>query len=216
MPIVYPIAAASFFLTYVLDKFLILRFYRTPPEYNARFSYWFVNGLFIGLIIHLGFSIWSYSVPGIFFFPDAATSQEISLNLGSLEFQTGINVDVLQRITAPHTLPLLVTFFVLIAHYTLFNFVLGIFGIKVKPKRKRGKKSNRDAEELLPALQEAQQSKYLRGLKSYNILQNPEYARAFGIPKSFANRHREVNEVRELPGGEVVPELPEKIRARYN
>lgn len=41
-------------------------------------------------------------------------------------------------------------------------------------------------------------AKYLRGLPSYSILQNPLYARAFGISREFAAQHSNVASVRNF------------------
>ena len=46
----------------------------------------------------------------------------------------------------------------------------------------------------------------IRGLDNYNILQNPIYARSFGINDAFAGQHRHVGSVRLLSKDQV-PEL---------
>ena len=66
MPLLYPISCISSILFFYVDKWSVLRFYRTPPEYDSQMSEFLVVILWLGLFGHLCFAIWTYSVPGLF------------------------------------------------------------------------------------------------------------------------------------------------------
>ena len=55
MPILYPIAASYTFLTYWVDKYLVLRHYRKAPTYDARMgaktAKWFKFAWFFHAIV---------------------------------------------------------------------------------------------------------------------------------------------------------------------
>jgi hypothetical protein len=61
IPILVPCAAIYFALQYCIDKFCLLRLYRTPPMYNADLSARISAILPYGLIIHLAFAVWAYT-----------------------------------------------------------------------------------------------------------------------------------------------------------
>ncbi|KAH9255443.1 hypothetical protein BASA81_006562 [Batrachochytrium salamandrivorans] len=196
MPLLYPIATISFWIFYWVDKTCVLRFYRTPPEFGSEMSSVLVIVLWLGVMGNLLFAIWAYSIPGLF----TATITPVSFS---------------QRINQPHILPL-----VLVCIPVLTLFVLtSLVGLTLSCRRccmkKRIKKSTRDLTNDyndLPPLRAAMQSGWLRGLKSYNILQNPKYRRAFGVSKSFCDEHSHVNSVVALPEGDGLPELPPTVR----
>jgi len=60
MPILYVCTFLFLFLTYWIDKLMILRFYRTPPQMDLSISRMFGLYIYIGVIIHLCFGIWTY------------------------------------------------------------------------------------------------------------------------------------------------------------
>jgi hypothetical protein len=60
VPLLLPIAAVGFALMYKLDKFLLLRFYRRPPQYDASLGEHAASLLPWALVLHLLFSTWMY------------------------------------------------------------------------------------------------------------------------------------------------------------
>lgn len=199
MPLLYPIAAVSFWLFYWIDKACVLRFYRTPPEFGSGMSSVLVIVLWLGVMGNLLFAIWAYSIPGLFAPPVTGG--------GAMGFS--------QRINQPHILPL-----VLVCIPVLTLFVLtSLVGLTLSCRRccKRRKRRVSSDQDDLPPLRAAMQSGWLRGLQSYNILQNPKYRRAFGVSKAFCDEHSHVNSVVALPeGGDGLPELPPAVRKWLN
>lgn len=61
LPIMIYIATASFFVSYWSDKILFLRYYRLPPQFNAKIQKVMSNLMPLALAIHLGFGVWQYS-----------------------------------------------------------------------------------------------------------------------------------------------------------
>ena len=68
IPILYPMAAVFFFITYFTDKWLLLRYYRKPPKFNcylARktlvwFKYIIVMHVIGGILMYSNSSILPY------------------------------------------------------------------------------------------------------------------------------------------------------------
>merc|ERR1711871_126300 len=65
MPLLYPIACAAFLVFYFVDLFLLLKFYQRPPSYNSQIAEFTVNTFTFSILLHLGFSIWSYGNPNV-------------------------------------------------------------------------------------------------------------------------------------------------------
>lgn len=55
LPLLYPISALYFGVTYWVDKYLLTKHYRKPPIYNTRIAkgalYWFKWALLVHVII---------------------------------------------------------------------------------------------------------------------------------------------------------------------
>ena len=66
LPVLLPIAFVTIFLFYQVDKFLLLRFYHTPPAYDAKLASGTVHLFPIILVIHLAFATWIYSMSDVF------------------------------------------------------------------------------------------------------------------------------------------------------
>lgn len=66
MPILYPLAALTFFLTYWLDKYLLLRFYRKPPVFDSYLTLKMI-GMFKGAFVcHVIVSFFMFTNINIF------------------------------------------------------------------------------------------------------------------------------------------------------
>lgn len=112
MPILYVCTFICFFLTYWIDKFLILRFYRTPPHIDLYISRFFSILILLGIIIHYCFGIWMYGNKSIL-----VDNSKTSLNLNSLTDQVknifkkskdSMVADIADRVTYPHNVILFI------------------------------------------------------------------------------------------------------------
>ena len=66
IPILMIIVAINFLLTYWVDKFLFISFYRTPPNHGADISHLATSVLKIGVLAHLLMTLWIFSQQKIF------------------------------------------------------------------------------------------------------------------------------------------------------
>ena len=66
LPLLMPTLAAMFALMYPIDKWLFLRHYNTPPQYDSHLSGLFTSLLPFALVLHLAFGVWQLSAPDIF------------------------------------------------------------------------------------------------------------------------------------------------------
>jgi hypothetical protein len=63
IPILYLVSTISFFLTYQVDKYLFIRFYKNPPQYTMAMAKQTVGIMRYSLILHfiVGFCMLSNS-----------------------------------------------------------------------------------------------------------------------------------------------------------
>lgn len=271
IPLLYLISTISFALFYVVDKWCVLRLYRTPPEYDSRISRRLVFILWLGLIGHVCFAIWAYSSPGLF--------APLPRDDVAPTFMTMTTSSFIERVFQANVFPLIIVGWLVVVMFILSTFasslcvclrscrsrmgccqrrsaevvakrfsggggganaviqsIKGLSGntdkssfptvsasavagaggesfadLKNVPNDARSEHS--EPKDDLPPLYVAKQSGYLRGLRSYNLLQNPVYRRAFNVPKTFCDEHSHVHSVLALSGSDVLPEIPEEIRA---
>ena len=78
----YPLAAVSFFMFYWADKYLILRSYRKPPNYDNTIALTLLGWFNYALIGHFVVSIWMYSNTKIF----TCNTLEMSVSFFHLDY----------------------------------------------------------------------------------------------------------------------------------
>lgn len=131
MPILYASCFLYFIITYWIDKWMILRFYRTPPHTDMFMSKLFSQLMLLGIIIHFCFGIWTYGDKQIFFDSNSALVKTINEYLDSI-FGTNIlapfsstnfTATLKERILLPHNLIILV-FLLIFFLIFLFKLVL--------------------------------------------------------------------------------------------
>ena len=61
MPILFPIACASFIVLYLVEKLLLFYGYRLPPMYDERLSQDVLNKLQFAPLLYLAFGYWMAS-----------------------------------------------------------------------------------------------------------------------------------------------------------
>jgi hypothetical protein len=201
LPALYPIACATFFLQYWVDKYLLVNFYRSPPAYSDKLLKWASGELSWAVVGHLGFAIWMYSVPGVFWdgvSSGSATSVEIGSVLGLVAQES--TFQIVQRLELDHIIPLYVFMFAIVLLRILAWAFHGVDALRAiccsaitcgvfddgTIKRRF----------LNPNYSDALAHGEIRGLPNYNILENPSYARALGIDAQFAREHKHVSALR--------------------
>ncbi len=128
MPILLPIAAVSFFVSFWVDKYLFLRFYRKPPHYDTRMGMKMTGLLPYAILLHLGFAAWMYSNRAIFssseYIVEAAQSGALSAG-GALKDATLTYSD---RLSQLHVVPFIVLFFAISFYMTLSSALQQVGG----------------------------------------------------------------------------------------
>ena len=65
LPALIPLACISFTLSFNIDRMMLLRFYKRPPEYTTTLVLNYFSVVPIVVLIHLGFSAWMFSDPTV-------------------------------------------------------------------------------------------------------------------------------------------------------
>ena len=65
LPALLPLACISFTISFNIDRMMLLRYYKRPPEYTTTLVLNYFRIVPIVVLIHLGFSAWMYSDPTV-------------------------------------------------------------------------------------------------------------------------------------------------------
>ena len=65
LPVLIAFAAFNFLLTFVVDKFMLLRYYAVPPSYDATIALMISQFLPWALVVHLANSCWMLSTESL-------------------------------------------------------------------------------------------------------------------------------------------------------
>jgi hypothetical protein len=137
MPILYVCTFLFLFLTYWLDKFMMLRYYKTPPQMDLYLSRMFEFYIYISVIIHLCFGIWTYGndtyfdthisdISFIRFFNDLISQQIKILQEKDSTFQSSFAFELLKRIIKPHNIFMSIFLVLVILYYFFSTVIIGI------------------------------------------------------------------------------------------
>jgi hypothetical protein len=233
MPILLPIAAVSFFVSFWVDKYLFLRFYRKPPHYDTRMGMKMTGLLPYAMLLHLGFAAWMYSNQAIFssqeYVIEAARSGALSAG-GALQDAA---LDNSTRLSQLHVVPFVVLFALLVA-YLVLTSLLQQFGTFLGRCLSIATCGHCQAHaEFLSQLQHNKETLTFQqatsvgrdgsaprmiGTPSYNILAQPQCQDAFALSSNFKRTagHKHVADVMfdALPEADAL--VAEKREGREN
>lgn len=116
IPFLYVCCFLFFVITYWVDKFMVLRFYRTPPHTDLFVSKLFNQIVLFGIIVHLCVGIWIYGNKEIFVNRNSTFLDFISNFLKeNLNFETsdGISLGIKDKLIMPHNLLLTIVLAIL-------------------------------------------------------------------------------------------------------
>lgn len=116
------------FITYVVDKILILKFYRNPPKYDLGIIQTFLFYCFVALFIHFAFSVWLLSNPYFLIIDNQPGLLDFIKGFidGYLQVENKFLEDIMKRLTYTHNL-LLIMGFLLFALIILFRTLISFF-----------------------------------------------------------------------------------------
>jgi len=200
MPLMTWIGFACFFIQFWVDKFLFCNFYRTPPQYSDTMGKMTTQYVGYSIIVHLLMSIWMLGNKAIFESKSFDRQGDIS------QFEQSYNPLKLHgNLEQAHVVPL--------ATFLVGFVVLWFINVQTKEFTHFTKKfincitcsGGAQHDKLVGAMNTVQVSYtrakergLIKGLATYNILQNPKYQEAFNIDAKFASTHKHVTSIRKL------------------
>ena len=199
IPLLYVVAAVNFYVAYVADKYLFIHLCREPVPYSAEMGKEVTRLIPIGIALHLAMSVWMLSNKEIF---SSDTNQQISRYART---NNSVLRAIVDKITYKQTVPLFLLCCILIILYICFyfyknirqycrlcwQFLVGNVAVKEKIEVLQYVRN----EGVLETFSGLVYTNKMKGLTSYNILQNPEYKEAFGITWNFAFKHQNMKSV---------------------
>ncbi len=124
MPILYVCGFLFLFICYWVDKILLLRFYRSPPQIDLFVAKLFDVIILAGLILHYCFAIWMYGNETIL----TSGSYDILNKIADwiknkIVSQDSIAIEILKRLTYSHNIICLI-FLCLVLLIFIYNIFL--------------------------------------------------------------------------------------------
>lgn len=225
IPILPMFGLANFFIAYFADKFFFINLYRTPPRYNTELNKSATRLIPVALWLHIIFAIWTLSNDEIF--QSNITPNELT-NAGSKGLsRTGelkwLATYLWDICTLDSTLPLFILLIILslsliaeavveATYGSVGQVVLSIFGNVCSQwhymSQMKAYYVQKGQKQL--TYSRAVQRGLIKGLASYNILQNPFYMEAFAISSNFASQHHTMKSMRFATGGAAKKRLLQK------
>lgn len=134
MPIMYVLIFFFIFATYYVDKYLFLRFYKKPKQFDPFINNIFTHLTLITVLIHMFVGIWIYGNPYLLIDNSANSIDVVGAsfrNIISLDPNSYAN-EIVSRFTLKHNAILLCCIILLgvylVLRYTIFNIVRSVFG----------------------------------------------------------------------------------------
>ncbi|KAL9185465.1 hypothetical protein ACHAXT_003242 [Thalassiosira profunda] len=197
MPLMPIFGAVSCYLSYWVDKFLFCNFYRTPPMYSDEMGKRCTSLLGYLVILHMGMSLWMMGCEEIF------EGEPLSGQAYPTGVKQGTPSSLGQKLAKKHLFPIEVALVIFTA-WLLLSRVSSSFLKKFcgclrcltcsKGNKLKSLKNNMNTVQV--DYSSARDREIIKGLSSYNILQNPKYQEAFAITPEFAANHNRVTSIR--------------------
>ena len=130
VPVLMPIGCLSFYVAYWMDKYLFIRYYRTPPRYNHEICVRASKLLMWGLALHCAFSIIILSNGEMFYSKNMKTHATVSEYMHDQK-----RTSFYDRVTQSHLFIITAAFMVLslwLVLSTMFDLTCGLltrFGV---------------------------------------------------------------------------------------
>ncbi len=180
MPLLPVLGAISCYLSYWVEKFLFCNYYRTPPMYSDSMSKTSSSLLGCLVILHLVMSLWMMGCEEIFQ-GEPLSGREYSTELGHDIQSSNIGKKLLKK----HLLPLELALYIFVACTLVLNIsstffrkiceflqcLLCMTGEKVRARRSSMNTVKVD-------YSSAAKRGIIKGVYSYDLLQNPTYKEA--------------------------------------
>eukprot|EP01038_Epipyxis_sp_PR26KG_P011217 gene11217-15051_t len=201
IPVLYLIAAGNFLLFYIVEKYLFMKMYRIPPHFNNKIGKRVSSLIPLALAVHLAIALWVLSNSELF---NVSEQSSTAHTVTSGFFGSSIR----KKVTGKTTFPLFVFLCVLVFGLFILELLKSFWFGAIKFFRcccgeLCAKAIGRDdfkgtGAKAIVSYHRAVQRNLIKGLATYNILQNPKYKESFAITWKFAFEHSKVRSVRNL------------------
>jgi hypothetical protein len=199
LPVLPILGAITCYLSYWVDKFLFCNYYRTPPIYSDAMSRTSTSLLGYLVFLHLVMSLWMMGNEEIFQ-GEPLSGQEYPTGLG---YGISANQSLRDKLLKKHLFPLEVALFVSVAWTLVSNIsstflrkVCGFLQCLICMTGTKVKALTKSMNTVQVSYSSARDRGIIKGLTSFNILQNPTYQEAFAITPDFANSHSRIESIR--------------------
>ena len=205
LPVLLPLAFLNCFITYWVDKYLFVSYYRSPRDVTSDIPKLAISAIKLGIFVHIIIALVTLCNRDVF--ETAVVGRPDEVTNGSDESLLALTVQ-------EHTIPLLILFsgcciYVVCQHFVLeflVQIVEAMIGSEKSEEEDLGYLQNK-------ALQEIRSKKAMSGeshaidynqairngrfkrLASYNILHNPRYQAVFSIDYAFGNTYKHLGSV---------------------
>lgn len=223
LPLMLPIAAASFIVFYWAEKYFFLYFYRRPPACSVSLQQSASGVLPLALILHLAVGAWMLSGSAIF---TASMGGRDTLGLSrvtdplaaqiiTLAGDHALVVRGVERLSQPGVLPMVVVLLGLVGLWAgrLAVRAWGLVGetacgALVGDCGARARRAPHAWNLHTPCFSDAVRSGEMQGREGYNVLLDEEVAHAFGITLEWARTHR-LKDCAQAGGGAAAISAPD-------
>lgn len=200
MPLLNWIAAANFLIYYFVDKYMFINLYQSPHRFTTKIGREATKMIPFGLAVHCAMGVWVYSNEEMF-------SNEQTENTLFQEGNSYLGGTISEKLGYKQVLPLFILCLIIVAYFVLNilfkhirqflrqmkTYLTGDHKEKLEIQEKLRQARGFGAQVLY---KKAVKRNIIKGLASYNILQNPVYKEKFSISWNFAMSHNRVRSVR--------------------
>ena len=193
MPILPLIGAISFYVSYWVDKFLFCNFYRIPPKYSDDIGSRSSSLIGYGILLHIMMSCWILGSNQIFIGQNVFGNYSNTYRWTKGMFK--LHIIPLEVLGILFIIGLMIRRSLITFMNTIIKFLhcltCGLIGSSNNIQRLQ-----KTMNTVQVGYSAARARGVIKGLASYNILQNPKYQDAFAISSEFALSHRRLNSIR--------------------
>uniref|UniRef100_A0A7S1CHA1 CSC1/OSCA1-like cytosolic domain-containing protein n=1 Tax=Bicosoecida sp. CB-2014 TaxID=1486930 RepID=A0A7S1CHA1_9STRA len=125
MPLLLPLAACFFFVTFWVDKILFVRFYRRPPTYDASIARSAAALMPWAIVVHFVVGTWMLSNPGVFVSSNivagivGVTGGDGAGAAEDVENALLVSSSMVERLSSPHAIIMMTALFAAAAYALL-------------------------------------------------------------------------------------------------
>jgi hypothetical protein len=217
IPLLYMITAGVFVVSFVVDKHLFVKLYKSPHRFSTRIGKQATMLIPMGVAFHLYSACWTLA-DGAVFSKETSTVFQYTPSSHQHTFERfaehhPIAKNLFTKISHPETFPLFIIGTIIVGLYILYYVLRHILRLIYQVRELAS--GNREMKDRILELRtyhnqgttipftKAVQRNVIKGLASYNLLQNPVYKHKFAITWNFAFKHQDVRSVMFMSSAQI-------------